>query len=420
MSAAHDLDYERLAAGFSDSLQTAGYMLATDIEHHLLVAPPRRRHIIPDVVPVGLSFMFGASGCGKSTLAVLIATSVGLGMRLGGRDVRRGAVAYIAAEDERGIRERIVAAIAHAGEDAIDCRVGLVALPEGGLASPKFVHELLPNLRRLEQAAGDPLALVILDTLAIGLGDSNPDDARAAGLAVRKLQAIAEQTGAAVLVIHHSGKVKEAGMRGSSVFQAAADAVINVFRSGDRTLLKVEKMRSGPGGTTLSVGVTSTTITVAKEQVDVQVVHDVRDETSTPSSGNTTGNKVLTKSDQALVILTEIAGVSAVTVDAWKTACFQAWSDANDGAQRTAFSKARTRLLKLGYISEKAGSVTVSVTGLSASKSVTQVSSQPGSASALPHRPLRGAGHGNATDALRLTDPDAEEREAVRSATGRR
>ena len=66
---------------------------------------------------------------------------------------------------------------------------------------------------------------------------------------VGRASAIARETGACVLAIHHPGKDDARGMRGSSALFAACDAVIKIAEQDDSTrLVTLEKVKDGPLG----------------------------------------------------------------------------------------------------------------------------------------------------------------------------
>jgi hypothetical protein len=91
---------------------------------------------------------------------------------------------------------------------------------------------------------GIPLALIVFDTLsrsAPGADENSPEDMSEIIGACDRLR---EATGAAVTLIHHSGKDSGRGARGHSALTAAADTVIAI---GDG-MATIEKSRDGVAG----------------------------------------------------------------------------------------------------------------------------------------------------------------------------
>src|SRR5205085_7024209 len=95
---------------------------------------------------------------------------------------------------------------------------------------------------------GMPVELIIIDTLSRVLAGGNenaPDDM---GSFVRNVDRLRADTGAAVLVVHHTGKDTSRGARGHSLLHAATDTEIETSKddvSGVYTA-KVTKQRELP------------------------------------------------------------------------------------------------------------------------------------------------------------------------------
>ena len=137
-----------------------------------------------------------------------------------------GSVVYIASEGGHGIRNRIAA----------------VRLERPELLSDRFY--LLPatvdlyapfDAEALALLAGElPVrpGLIVIDTLARAMGDGDENTAKDMGAFVRSVDALRAKTGAHVMVIHHSGKDRSLGARGSNALRAAVDTEIELTRSG--------------------------------------------------------------------------------------------------------------------------------------------------------------------------------------------
>jgi hypothetical protein len=92
--------------------------------------------------------------------------------------------------------------------------------------------------------------LVIIDTLSrtmSGGNENNSDDMTHMLSCFEKIQV---ETGAHVLVVHHSGKSEAMGARGHSSLRAAADVEIQVAKSGGAHSLTVTKGRDEADGQT--------------------------------------------------------------------------------------------------------------------------------------------------------------------------
>ena len=93
-------------------------------------------------------------------------------------------------------------------------------------------------VRQVEQQTGLKCTLVVIDTLARAFAGGNENDSEDMGRFVRNVDRIRRATGAAVLVVHHSGKNAAAGARGHSSLRAATDTELElvVDKDGVRTL----------------------------------------------------------------------------------------------------------------------------------------------------------------------------------------
>ena len=92
--------------------------------------------------------------------------------------------------------------------------------------------------------------LVIIDTYAKATPDRDENSSKDMTLALMCAERISSKTGATVLLITHTGKDKNKGIRGSSAFYAGVDTVLTVDRQVDSLNLrmKVTKQKDGEDG----------------------------------------------------------------------------------------------------------------------------------------------------------------------------
>jgi len=98
-----------------------------------------------------------------------------------------------------------------------------VAMPTGEL------DELLAGIAALPWRP----TLIIIDTLARSFGPGDENSTTDMGAFVKACDRLRAETGACVLVVHHTGKDVEKGARGSTALTGAADCIIAVKRRGD-------------------------------------------------------------------------------------------------------------------------------------------------------------------------------------------
>jgi hypothetical protein len=199
--------------------------------------------VVKGVLPQAqLAVMFGESGSGKSFVALDLAVAIATGTPWRERVVRKGQVAYIAAEGAGGFRNRLKAI-------ASDRAVALADIPMVVLAdSPNFMErtDALDVAKAIVAAGG--AQLVIVDTFAQVMPGANENAGEDVGRALAHCRGIHRATGALVLLVHHSGKDASRGARGWSGLRAAADAELEVIRADDARSLTVTKMKDGEDG----------------------------------------------------------------------------------------------------------------------------------------------------------------------------
>ncbi|QDU17474.1 hypothetical protein CA11_53160 [Gimesia maris] len=178
-----------------------------------------RSHITED----SLICIYGSPGAGKSFLALDWALSIASNKSWQDcYDVKNGSVLYIYSEGFKGLKRRLKAwEIQH---DKID-------------ASNIIFDEAQNNFCELEEAEeilsdaisdfGHKPKLIIVDTLARNF-QGNESSSEDMGQFVASLDYLRKESQATVIVIHHQGKDRDKGMRGSSSLLAACDMGIHV------------------------------------------------------------------------------------------------------------------------------------------------------------------------------------------------
>jgi AAA domain len=94
--------------------------------------------------------------------------------------------------------------------------------------------------------------LSVVDTLSRTFGGGNENDSADMASFVANIDKIRAETGTAVLVVHHSGKDDNRGMRGHSILKAAADTVLEVGGQEGARTVTVGKQKDGETGATYS------------------------------------------------------------------------------------------------------------------------------------------------------------------------
>jgi hypothetical protein len=176
----------------------------------------------------GLSTWLGAPKGGKTANLVYLAYAVASGTEFHGHQAHAGLVVYIAAEGGNSTRKRFMAIRAHHGLKAQGIPLRIVPCPVDLGQKQGDTYHVVKLIQDAETDAGRKAVLVVIDTLARATPGMDENDAQGMGMFIANMDFIRTQTGAHVAVVHHFGKDKTKGGRGSSAMPAALDSEFEV------------------------------------------------------------------------------------------------------------------------------------------------------------------------------------------------
>lgn len=204
--------------------------------------PPPQWLVKELVVEDGLTILYGDPGSGKSFIGLDMALRLTLGMDWHGFDTRQTGVLYIAGEGARGLGKRVKGWRREHKTEGVNSPFLLLPVPVA-LLEPDQRAKLLRTITEAKRRADFDIGLVVIDTVSRSLAGAGENGADEMGAFVAACDIIRMHTGGAVLGVHHSGKDKDKGMRGSSVLLGACDGTIRVEKSEDIVTLKTEKQK---------------------------------------------------------------------------------------------------------------------------------------------------------------------------------
>lgn len=211
------------------------YRLLTSDELYML---PGFEWRIKGVLPAtGLAAIFGQSGSGKSFLVLDMLHSLALGHTWFGHKVKQCSTTYIALEGETGITQRVKAYEIRRGEIPENVRYVTQSF---NLNDADDLNDLASAI--IAAGTGD---VVVLDTLNRATPGTDENDSKAMGTIIANAKILQELTGGLVLLVHHTGKDQNKGMRGHSSLHAALDCAIEVKGNGDHRAWNVVKSKDG-------------------------------------------------------------------------------------------------------------------------------------------------------------------------------
>jgi hypothetical protein len=196
------------------------------------------------VTRASLIALYGSSGCGKTHVAVHLVCCSASAQSFLGRRVQSAKAVYFASEAGRSAGNRFVAWQRESGVEHLPVAIVTCGLDLRNAMSVD-ADAIVATIREL----GAEIAVIDTFNSAFGGGDENSSDDMGAMLG--SLRRIIEATGVALIVVHHSGKVEGAGLRGHSSFHAAADAVLQVTNADGAITVELVKHRDGPIGAKL-------------------------------------------------------------------------------------------------------------------------------------------------------------------------
>jgi hypothetical protein len=190
-----------------------------------------------------ISVVYGDSNCGKSFFAVDLAYHVAAGRNWFGNRVKTGRALYVAAEGSRGFAKRIEAVKIQKPELHTAGCENFSLLP---VQVNLHGHEDASAI--INQASNDKYSLVVIDTLAMSIGEGSENDGRDMGMFISNIMRLKAHFGCHIMIIHHTGKDRAKGARGHSSLRAAMDTEIELKADGLVRVALTTKQRDMQNG----------------------------------------------------------------------------------------------------------------------------------------------------------------------------
>lgn len=322
------------------------------------------RYLVDGLLPArSFAAIFGKPGSYKSFAALYIAAMVATGREAFGRATTQGAVIYIAGEGGAGLKRRRDALMRQHDLPA-DAPIYFLRAQLNLATTLEDRDALITEIKAL----GLSPSLVIVDTFARAfVGEEN--SAKDVGAAIAIMGSIEQETGAAVLIVHHSGKTEGAGMRGSSALLGAVDAELHCEKvspeaSTERVgKLTVTKQKDGEDG--FEVPFKMETVGLSDIDPSQTSLALVPADADALQGFNKASKTKVSKDAEAVLAALEMAiaeggsippigdraprGTKAVSNELWK-GYWRKITTKEKGAADTAYSRAKETLKKAGRI----------------------------------------------------------------------
>lgn len=330
--------------------------------------PKSAPYIVKDVLDQGASsVMYGPSNAGKTFVALDLVYRLASAKEDDnwcGKRVTRTAVLYCALEGGNGFKKRLLALRGkHGGADiplAYRC-AGANLLAKDDKGDVKTIAKMAKEIQLDRRAAGLPM-MIVIDTLSRALAGGNENGPEDMTAFIANVDRIRAETGAHVMIIHHTGKDTAKGMRGHSSLIAAIDSELEVARpdNGRIVTLHVGKQRDAMSDYDLAAG-TLETVTIG-EGDDGETIESAVVQWGAAFPGKQT-NGVKHPTGRTAIALQILDGLpQPLSKQDWKASCVASdafcASDKPD-TRRTAFTRAVQELLRGKWVSDENGGFSI-------------------------------------------------------------
>jgi len=195
----------------------------------------------------GIAVLYGASGSGKTFATTHMAFCVATGSDfLGYKVKRKGRVIYIAAESPVSLKRRMAVMrdydkVAFRGYEFDGKEISIY---DGNIDLFNDPHSMILAIRAFHDRVLDDgeVALVIIDTLSAAFSDLDENSVDMA-MAVKNAKLIQEELRCAVLIIHHTGKDEDRGLRGHSSLRGNVEQIIQISGMRNPRQLIIDKVK---------------------------------------------------------------------------------------------------------------------------------------------------------------------------------
>ncbi len=241
------------------ALETVAFALAKALPVHRSMFMPRSEalklptltYIVKGLVPAhGVGQVYGPPACGKSFMLLSLCHHIAEGWDFCGRRVKRRPVYYMLLEGAGGLSKRLRAFnmwLKEAGRPEPSGEMHF-STAEFDLADQGQVDAVASTI----VSAGHKGAVVVVDTQSQASAGLDENAAKDMGIVLRQARRLANAVEGVVLLVHHTGKDKEKGGRGSSAQHGNLDFLLSADMEGrGHPVLKTAKEKDEADDQTL-------------------------------------------------------------------------------------------------------------------------------------------------------------------------
>ena len=307
-----------------------------------------------------LSALYGVPGSGKSVLAGSLAGHIASGQEWMGRKVRPGTAVIVALERAK-LTERRMRAEQLSGKLPKSATLAIINGPLDLCNGKQGAHLLIASLQAIAEKTGLPVEFVLIDTVNQALAGGDENSPKDMGSFVVNVTYIVQESGAHVMLVHHSPADNPQKLRGHTALLGACDTTILVSKAGQHRRAEVIKANDSEEGVAFTFDLESVDLgtdeygetTTAPVVIPVAVDATLQSEISKTrlSSAQQVGLKALENAIGAEGIVPPASNyipsnTPTVSVDNWRRRAYEAGISSSDDpeAKRKAFQRVRDAL----------------------------------------------------------------------------
>ena len=300
---------------------------------------PAMKWLIKGVFPErGLAAVYGPSRSGKSFLILDASFSIAEGREWFGRKTAKRKVVYVTLEGQSGLRQRI-----QAWEKYHDRPI-----PEGVMfiMQPFDLNTDMTELMKVVT----PETVIVIDTLSRATPGIDENSSKEMGKVIQNVSILQQLSQSLVVLVAHTGKNSDAGLRGHSSLFAGLDAAMEVKRKGAKRSWHIEKVKDGIDGQAYHFKLHS---------VELGIDSDGDPVTSTVVTEDAEGacdepdclERLSDNADQALSCLDTSTTDGGCKLTDWRNSFYENQTGKSPDAKKKNFQRARRDLENAGFIS---------------------------------------------------------------------
>jgi hypothetical protein len=200
---------------------------------------PPVQWLIRGILPAeGVAAIYGPPGSGKSFFVLDMMGAVARGDTWCGYKTRQCTGTYIGLEGEAGIAQRVQANEKWWGPLPVTLRFTTDPL---NLMTAQDIEDLASEIDRIGGGNG----IVCIDTLNRASPGADENDSKDMGVIIEAAKTLQRKVGGLIILIHHTGKDAQRGLRGHSSLQAALDVAIEVGKNNGQFSWQIKKSKDG-------------------------------------------------------------------------------------------------------------------------------------------------------------------------------